>query len=180
MDVLSRKVSMGLVRLRISRNRRSMALVVLTCFRSARVLQRKQASRSSRSLRREETALRVESPGTKPDRTARSISGARLAQLFGTSLGQKGRVRSAGSAGIEVVEPAVHRLGHPALDDPGQCLPAERATALAPFQSARLHLLHHLERLWQTFDRYSLPWHRGAPDRGCLLHHKEDPLPTDT
>jgi len=80
MEVLSRNVSMGLVRLRTSRNRRSMGPA---CLRSARVLQTKQVSRS---LRREETALRVESPSTKPDRMVRSISGARLAQLFRTSL----------------------------------------------------------------------------------------------
>ncbi len=60
-DVRSRNVPMGRVRLRTSRNRRSMALVVLTCLRPARVLQRKQASRSSGSLRREATA-----PGQMP------------------------------------------------------------------------------------------------------------------
>jgi len=57
MDVLFRKVDRGLVRVRSSRKRRSLALAVLTCCRAARVLQRKKASRSSRSLRREETAF---------------------------------------------------------------------------------------------------------------------------
>ena len=48
-------------------------------------------------------------------------------------------------APVETVEPAVHRLGHPALDNLGQRAPAERAVALAPVQTARLHLLHDLE-----------------------------------
>ena len=36
----------------------------------------------------------------------------------------------------------IDRLGHPALDDLGQRLAAERAVALAPLQAVRLHLLH--------------------------------------
>ncbi len=72
-DVRSRNVPVGRVRLRTSRNRRSMALVVLTCLRPARVLQRKQASRSSGSLRREATA-----PGQMPCQWAARI----LSRMF--------------------------------------------------------------------------------------------------
>ena len=48
-------------------------------------------------------------------------------------------------AAIEAVEPAIDRLGHPALDDLGQRLAAKRAIILAPLQTVRLHLLHHRE-----------------------------------
>ena len=43
------------------------------------------------------------------------------------------------------VEPAIDRCGHPTFDDLGQGAPAERAIALAPFQTVGLHLLHDLE-----------------------------------
>ncbi len=71
----SRK-AVGRVRLRTSRNRRSMALVVPTCLRPARVLQRKQASRSSRSLRREATA-----PGQVVSRRSAMEGGAGRAEV---------------------------------------------------------------------------------------------------
>ena len=57
MEIQSWNVPMGRVRRRTSRKRRSMALVVLTCLRSANVEYRKQVCRSSRSLRRQVTAL---------------------------------------------------------------------------------------------------------------------------
>ena len=81
------------------------------------------------------------------------VPGARHVELNVAELAQQtapvGAVAPvAHGAGVKVVEPAVHRLGHPALDDLGQRLAAEGAIALAPVQSVRLHLLHHLKRLW--------------------------------
>ena len=57
MDVRSWKVPVGLVLRRTSRNLRSMAFMVLTRLRSAWVGYRKQVSRSSRSFRKQATAL---------------------------------------------------------------------------------------------------------------------------
>ena len=51
-------------------------------------------------------------------------------------------------AAIETVEPVVDRLGHPALDDLGKGLAAERAVALAPLQPVRSHRLHDLKGHW--------------------------------
>ena len=80
------------------------------------------------------------------------VLGARHVELDVAELAQQaapvGAVAPvAHRAGVQVVEPAVHRLGHPALNDLGQRLAAERAITLAPVQSACLHLLHHLKRL---------------------------------
>ncbi len=68
----------------------------------------------------------------------------------------------------------------PAIDDPRRRLATEGATALAPLRSICLYLLHHLERLWQTPGRCSLPWHRGASVRGCCFTTGRTPFPTDT
>ena len=80
------------------------------------------------------------------------VSGARHAELDVAELAQQvtgiaAVAPVAQGAAIEGVEPAVHRLGHPALDDLDQRLAAERPVALAPVQSVCLHLLHHLKGL---------------------------------
>jgi len=46
-------------------------------------------------------------------------------------------------ASIKVVEPALHRLAHPALADPAQRLPAAQATPPPPLLDRSCHL-HHL------------------------------------
>ncbi len=153
-EVRSRKVPVGRVRLRTSRNLRSPALVVLR--------------RVGRSRRRGGRSCGSCAPGTAGRRCRAGRPARRRAGPCRHRHRSSPGSRSAGAVapvahgdGVEGVASAVRCLGHTALDDPGRRLATGRATALAPARSACLHPLHSLERPWQAPDRCSLPWHRG-------------------
>ena len=71
-----------------------------------------------------------------------AVIAARIEAATGLAVQFVGAARA---YAIETVEPAVDRLGHPAPDDLGKRLAAERAVALAPLQAVRLHRLHDLK-----------------------------------